>query len=121
MSTARVRIVTDSACDLPQSVVDELGITVVPLTIRINDVEYVDREQLSVDQFWTACASSPTLPETAAPGSLTHFRLVGQAQLGERDVQSFVHTTPALKKLFPNTPTPPRELDTFITLGVKVR
>ena len=67
MSTANVRIVTDSACDLPQSVVDELGITVVPLTIRINDVEYVDREQLSVDQFWTACASSPTLPETAAP------------------------------------------------------
>ena len=60
MSTANVRIVTDSACDLPQSVVLELGITVVPLTIRINDVEYVDREQLSVDQFWTACAASPT-------------------------------------------------------------
>jgi DegV family protein with EDD domain len=67
VSTSNVRIVTDSACDLPQSVVDELGITVVPLTIRINDVEYVDREQLSVDQFWTACAASPTLPETAAP------------------------------------------------------
>ena len=26
MSTERVRIVTDSACDLPQSVADELGI-----------------------------------------------------------------------------------------------
>ena len=38
MSTNRVRIVTDSACDLPQSVADELGIEIVPLTIRINGV-----------------------------------------------------------------------------------
>ena len=30
------RIVTDSACDLPQAIVDELGIAVVPLTIRID-------------------------------------------------------------------------------------
>lgn len=67
MSTNNVRIVTDSACDLPQSVVDELGITIVPLTIRIDGVEFVDREQLSNAEFWTKCAASPTLPETAAP------------------------------------------------------
>ena len=67
MSTNRVRIVTDSACDLPQSLVDELGITVVPLTIRIDGTEYVDREQLSTADFWAKCATSPTLPETAAP------------------------------------------------------
>jgi fatty acid-binding protein DegV len=31
---SRVRVVTDSACDLPQNLVDELGIEIVPLTIR---------------------------------------------------------------------------------------
>lgn len=62
-----VRIVTDSACDLPQSVVDQHGITIVPLTIRFGDDEYVDREQLSVAEFWAKCAVSDTLPETAAP------------------------------------------------------
>lgn len=67
MSTNRVRIVTDSACDLPQSVADELGIEIVPLTIRINGVEYVDRADLTPAEFWAKCASSPTLPETAAP------------------------------------------------------
>jgi len=32
-----VRVVTDSACDLPQELIDALGIAVVPLTIRFGD------------------------------------------------------------------------------------
>jgi DegV family protein with EDD domain len=67
VSINRVRIVTDSACDLPQSVADELGIEIVPLTIRIDGKEYVDRQDLSVADFWAKVAASPTLPETAAP------------------------------------------------------
>lgn len=67
MSTNHVRIVTDSACDLPQSVADELAIEIVPLTIRIDGHDYVDRHDLTVAEFWAKCAASPTLPETAAP------------------------------------------------------
>ena len=67
MSTHTVRIVTDSACDLPQAVADELGIEIVPLTIRIDGHEYVDRADLTPAEFWAKCAQSPTLPETAAP------------------------------------------------------
>jgi len=67
VSTNRVRVVTDSACDLPQSVADELGIEIVPLTIRIDGHEYVDRRDLTVAEFWAKCDASPTLPETAAP------------------------------------------------------
>ena len=67
MSTNHVRIVTDSACDLPQTVADELAIEIVPLTIRIDGNEYVDRKDLTVEQFWAKCVASPTLPETAAP------------------------------------------------------
>ena len=32
-----ISIVTDSACDLPQPLVDELGITLVPLTFSFGD------------------------------------------------------------------------------------
>jgi DegV family protein with EDD domain len=67
VSINHVRIVTDSACDLPQAVADELGIEIVPLTIRIDGNEYIDRKDLSVEEFWAKCAASPTLPETAAP------------------------------------------------------
>jgi DegV family protein with EDD domain len=62
-----VRIVTDSASDLDQAICDDLGIAVVPLTIRFGDKEFVDREELTVDDFYRRLAESPTLPETAAP------------------------------------------------------
>ncbi len=62
-----VRIVTDSACDLPEAMCEELGIEVVPLTIRFGEREYVDRKELSVDEFWRELEASPVLPETSAP------------------------------------------------------
>ena len=62
-----VRIVTDSACDLPAALVAELAIEIVPLTIRFGDDEFVDRKDLSPAEFWSRCASSAVLPETAAP------------------------------------------------------
>lgn len=62
-----VRIVTDSACDLPQSLADELGIVIVPLSIRFGDDEFIDRQDLTTAEFWAKSAASPVLPETAAP------------------------------------------------------
>ncbi len=62
-----VRIVSDTACDLPEGLVEELGITLVPLHIRFGATELLDREQLGVKEFWSRCAASPELPETAAP------------------------------------------------------
>ena len=62
-----IRIVTDSACDLPDSVAAEHGIGIVPLTIRFGDQEFIDRVELSTAEFWARCAQQSTLPETAAP------------------------------------------------------
>lgn len=67
MTTPRVRIITDSSCDLPDDVVHELGIEVVPLFIRFGDDELVDREQLTTAQFWKRCSVETDLPSTAAP------------------------------------------------------
>lgn len=64
-----VRVVTDSACDLPQELVDERGIEIIPLTIRFGSEEFVDRVELSTDQFWDRLRGSDVLPETAAPSA----------------------------------------------------
>jgi DegV family protein with EDD domain len=63
----RIRIVTDSSCDLPGDVAVEHGVTIVPLSIRFGDDEYIDRVDLSTAEFWSKCLHSPKLPETAAP------------------------------------------------------
>jgi DegV family protein with EDD domain len=62
-----IKIVTDSASDLAPDLAERHDITVVPLTIRFGDTEFLDRRDLTPDQFWSRCATSPVLPETSAP------------------------------------------------------
>lgn len=64
---AGVRLVTDSASDLPQDVVDAHGIVIVPLTIRFGEEELVDREDVSSAEFYARMVAFDGLPETAAP------------------------------------------------------
>ncbi len=64
---AGIRIITDSACDLPEATAVEHKIDIVPLTVRIGDTEFVDRRDLTPKEFWTKQSASKQLPETAAP------------------------------------------------------
>jgi DegV family protein with EDD domain len=64
---ARVRVVTDSACDLTPALAKETNVTVVPLSIRFGAEEFIDGSTLSADEFWARCAASEVLPETSAP------------------------------------------------------
>jgi DegV family protein with EDD domain len=62
-----IRVVTDSASDLPDGLAAELGIEVVPLSIRFGTEEFPDSRQLSPADFWAKLQSSSALPETSAP------------------------------------------------------
>jgi len=64
---ARIRVVTDSASDLPEDFAKRLNIDVVSLTIRFGDEEFTDRVDLTPELFWAKCKDSKSLPETAAP------------------------------------------------------
>ncbi len=64
---AGIRIVTDSACDLPDATAAKHHIDIVPLTVRFGETEYVDRRDLTPKEFWVKTSQSKTLPETAAP------------------------------------------------------
>jgi fatty acid kinase fatty acid binding subunit len=81
-----VRVVTDSACDLPDELLENLGIEVVPLTIRFGHEELIDRKELSTDEFWRRLEASKVLPETSAPSAgafeETFRRLAGDGATG---------------------------------------
>jgi DegV family protein with EDD domain len=62
-----IRIVTDSTCDLPQSVIDELGITVVPLYINIGQRSFQDGLEISRKEFYTNLPNYSSQPTTATP------------------------------------------------------
>ena len=62
-----IKIVTDSVADLPPQVVQELGITVVPLHVRFGTEVYRDGIDLTADEFFDRLMHSKTLPVTSVP------------------------------------------------------
>jgi len=63
-----IRIVTDSTCDLPRSIVDRLQITVLPLFINIGKETYLDGVDMSRQTFYQKLPTFKSHPTTAAPG-----------------------------------------------------
>ncbi len=62
-----VKIVTDSVADLPSQVVEELGITVIPLNVRFGEEVYRDGIDLTAEQFYERLRHSKILPVTSVP------------------------------------------------------
>jgi DegV family protein with EDD domain len=62
-----IRIVTDNACDLPDALLAEHAITVVPLDVRLGDLPAEQLRGISAKEFWKLARHSETLPETSSP------------------------------------------------------
>ena len=62
-----VKIVTDSSADLPEEIVKELGITVVPLYLRFGEEVFRDRVDISEDEFYERLLHDPIHPSTTQP------------------------------------------------------
>ena len=75
-----VKIVTDGTCDLPQTVADKHGITVIPLYINVGDQSYIDGVELSREEFYKKLPDYPTPPSTSVPGvevfRNTYYKLI---------------------------------------------
>jgi DegV family protein with EDD domain len=63
-----IKIVTDSSADLPEELVRELGITVVPLYVRFGEEVHRDRVTITEDEFYQRLESDPIHPTTIQPG-----------------------------------------------------
>ena len=77
-----VKIVTDSASDLPPELAERWGITVVPCYVMMDDVSYRDGVDIQADDFYVRLTSSPRLPTTAQP-SMADFRSVYEELTGQ--------------------------------------
>ena len=77
-----VRVITDSTCDLPASVVHELGIQVVPLYIHADGQDYLDGIDITREQFYARLPEFKESPRTAVP-SMIKFRTLFDALADE--------------------------------------
>jgi len=63
----KLGIVTDSTSDLPQYLIDEHELEVIPTILVMGGKEYADGEGLSRDEFYRHLSDMEALPTTAAP------------------------------------------------------
>ena len=62
-----VKIITDSSADIPDQLVEELGITVIPALVCFGDETYRDGVDITTEQFYEQLPRSETLPHTSVP------------------------------------------------------
>jgi DegV family protein with EDD domain len=63
----KVAVVTDSAADLPESVLEALDIHVVPVRVHFGTRSYLDKVGLSSEEFFRELATNPLHPKTSQP------------------------------------------------------
>ena len=65
----KLGIVTDSTSDLPQHIIDEHGIEVVPAVLVMDGKSYADGKGISREEYYTRLPDMKEAPTTAAPSS----------------------------------------------------
>lgn len=73
-----IAITTDSTCDLPQRFIDENDITVVPLTILLEDTVYRDGVDIKPDDVYSFVEKTGKLPKTSAVTPAEYFEVFKQ-------------------------------------------
>lgn len=71
----KIRIATDSTADIPHALAEELGITVLPLTVLAEGKEYRDGIDLTPQEFYEILERSETLPVSSQVASHRYLAL----------------------------------------------
>lgn len=75
-----IRVITDSGCDLPMELLVENQIEMVPLKVTFEDGDsYLDRVEMSPQEFREKMYRSKELPKTAAPDPNTFLDVFSRA------------------------------------------
>jgi len=80
-----VRIVADSGCDLPSALVDQYGITIVPVFVRFGQ-ETISSAELTNEDFWSRVEHSPEAPGTSSPSPGTFYTIFQNLVAAGHDV-----------------------------------
>lgn len=70
-----VAVLTDSACDLPQAVLDDHQVHVIPFNLFFGDSLFLDKVTIVPDRFYDLLRSRPEMPKSAQP-SQAHVQRV---------------------------------------------
>jgi DegV family protein with EDD domain len=64
---SKIALVTDSACDLPQEIIDEYQIHVIPFNLSFGDSLFLDKVTITPEQFYTLLKTHREHPKSSQP------------------------------------------------------
>ncbi|MFA5316854.1 MAG: DegV family protein [Dehalococcoidales bacterium] len=85
-----IQVITDSTSDMPEGMVKELGIRVVPIYLRFGDKTYRDGVDITKDEFYAMLATSPHHPASSQPNP-EDFTNVLKEYCGNKDGIVSIH------------------------------
>lgn len=91
----RVRIVSDSTSDVPKSLIESLGISIIPLNVHFGSETYLDGVDLHSGEFYKLLRVSAKLPTTSQP-SVGAFLEMYKKILDEGDLIVSIHVSSKL-------------------------
>jgi DegV family protein with EDD domain len=95
-----IKVVTDSACDIPDGIVRQLDITVVPQAVRWGGHTFLDRVEINAEETLTRMRSGPP-PEPVAP-SVEEFSRTYRSLRDTCDGVISIHLSSKLSETFSN-------------------
>ena len=73
-----IALVTDSACDLPEELIEEYQIHVVPLNLFIGENQYLDKRTIKPEQFYSMMEQMDVSFSTSQPSEKSFINLYSQ-------------------------------------------
>ena len=61
-----VKIIADSTCDLPKDILEEYGVSILPLHIICNEADYLDGDTITPQEIFAWADENKTTPKTSA-------------------------------------------------------
>jgi DegV family protein with EDD domain len=77
--TLPIALITDSTCDIPQAMIDQYGITVIPQIVVWGDELLRDRVDLAPEAFYERLEKDPVWPTTTLPSPSDFERIYREA------------------------------------------
>ncbi len=96
----RIKVVTDSACDVPDELIQQYKITVVPSYINIGTQSYLDGIEMTRKQFYDGLDSFPQHPKTSAPGIGAYLKVFNDAADQGYDQVLSIHVASTLSSIY---------------------
>lgn len=63
----KITLLTDSTCDLPQALIEQYNIEIIPLTIVWGNEQFLDGVEIQPQEFYQRLNTDPVLPTTSQP------------------------------------------------------